>query len=57
VEKELVNQFREKDVEPSFAVGTSKAIYEGKLTWPIVMIIPSTLAPSLSLKPRWKTPP
>ena len=33
-ERELVNQFREKNVEPSFAVGTSKALYEGKLTWP-----------------------
>ena len=33
-ERELVNQFRDKDIEPSFAVGTSKAFYEGKLTWP-----------------------
>jgi hypothetical protein len=33
-EKELVHQFREKGVEPSFAVGTSKALHEGKFTWP-----------------------
>jgi hypothetical protein len=34
-EKELVNQFKDdKDIEPSFTVGTSKAFYEGKLTWP-----------------------
>jgi hypothetical protein len=29
-----VNQFREKGIKPSFAVGTSKAIHEGKFTWP-----------------------
>ena len=33
-EKELVNRLREKGHEPSFAVGTSKAMHEGKFTWP-----------------------
>jgi hypothetical protein len=33
-EKELVDRLRNKGHDPSFALGTSKAIYEGKFTWP-----------------------
>lgn len=33
-EKELVDRLRKKGHDPSFALGTSKAIYKGKFTWP-----------------------